>query len=110
MLKNSRPLSLTSIPCKVMETLIKHSVMDHLNQEEIIKPSQHGFMNNKSVTTNYLEFLVVITSAVDEGEAVDIMYLDFQKAFDRVPGERLLLQFEAHGFTGEVHSWVKSWL
>lgn len=108
--ENYRPVSLTSIPCKMMESVIKDSVIAHLYREEIIKPSQHGFMNNKSVTTNLLEFLEVVTSALDKGESVDVLYLDFQKAFDKVPRERLLLQFKAHGITGEIYTWIRSWL
>ena len=108
--ENYRPVSLTSIPCKIMESIIKDDMMAHFHQEEIIKPSQHGFVNNKSVTTNLLEFLELLTSELDNGEAVDVLYLDFSKAFDKVPKERLLLQFEAHGIKGRVLNWLRQWL
>jgi ribonuclease P/MRP protein subunit RPP40 len=55
--------------------------------------------------TNLLEFLEAATTAVDRGEAFDIMYLDFAKAFDKVPHQRLIKKMEAHGLTGELQKW-----
>ena len=74
---NYRPISLTSIPCKVMESIIKDGVVNYLLRYRLIKSSQHGFMSNKSCTTNLLEFLEKITNIVDGGYAADIVYLDF---------------------------------
>ena len=108
--ENYRPVSLTSIPCKLMESLIKDEMVLHLEKFNLIHSSQHGFMKHKSVTTNLLEFMETVTAAVDEGDSVDILYLDFQKAFDKVPRERLLTQLEAHGFTDNLLKWIRSWL
>ena len=83
--ENYRPVSLTSTPCKLMESLIKDEMVLHLEKFNLVQSSQHGFMKNKSVTTNSLEFLETITAVVDEGDSVDILYLDFQKAFDKDP-------------------------
>ncbi len=52
-----RPVSLTSVCCKMLETLIKDKMMKHLVDNDLLKPSQYGFMNGKSCTTNLLEFL-----------------------------------------------------
>ena len=62
----------------------------------LINSTQHGFMPKKSCLTNLLEFLEYVTNA----EAIDVIYLDFQKAFDKVPHVRLLKKLEAHGITG----------
>ena len=107
---NYRPVSLTSIPCKVMEACIRDELVDHLTRNMLINPSQHGFMKNKSVTTNLLEFLEVVTSDIDHGHALDIVYLDFAKAFDKVPHALLLDQLTAHRVGGQIHKWMKSWL
>ena len=107
---NYRPISLTSIVCKIMESIIKDNIMNHLTQHALINPTQHGFMPNKSCTTNLLEYLEYITSAVDEGKSVDIIYLDFAKAFDKVPHQRLLLVLRAHGIDGHVAAWIEEWL
>ena len=68
-----------------MESLIKDEMVLHLEKFNLVQSSQHGFLKNKSVTTNSLEFLETITAVVDEGDSVDILYLDFQKAFDKDP-------------------------
>ncbi len=70
-----------------MESLIKDEMVLHLEKFNLIQSSQHGFMKNKSVTTNLLEFMETVSAAVDKGDFVDNLYLDFQKAFDKVPRE-----------------------
>ncbi len=66
-----------------MESIIKDAIVDHLDVNKLINGSQHGFMKNKSCLTNLLEFFEVISSAVDEGKAVDLIYLDFAKALTK---------------------------
>ena len=61
-------------------------------------------------TTNLLEFLELITKEVDNGKSVDAVYLDFAKAFNKVPTARLLKKLKAHGVEGKVAAWVKAWL
>ena len=80
-----RSVSQTSIPCKIMESIVKEGLMAHLEKNSLIKPSQHSFMPGKSCATNLLEFLEFITRIVDEGKNMDIVFLDFAKAFDKVP-------------------------
>ena len=60
--------------------------------------------------TNLVEFFENITCAVDNGEPVDVVYLDFQKAFDKVPHQRLLHQIKVHSVTGNVLAWIEDWL
>jgi hypothetical protein len=64
--------------------------MDHLLRNDLLASSQHGFMPNKSCCTNLLEFFEKVTSVVDQGSPFDVIFLDFAKAFDKVPKERLL--------------------
>ena len=70
---NYRPVSLISIPCKIMETLLREATVDFLEANQLIKPSQHGFMKHKSCTTNLLEFLEKATSEHDQGNNFDIV-------------------------------------
>ena len=107
---NYRPISLTSICCKMMESIIQDSVVDHLNNNHLIKSSQHGFTKNKSCATNLLEFLQIVQKNMDEGKAMDIIYMDFAKAFDKVPHQRLLTKLKAHGIDGKVFQWISSWI
>ena len=72
--------------------------------------SQHGFRSGRSCLTNLLTFTERITDMLEKNNPVDIFYLDFAKAFDKVPHERLKLKLKAHGITGEVYNWIESWL
>ena len=107
---NYRPVSLTSLTCKVMEMILKESIMQHLNNNRLIRTSQHSFIAGRSCTTNLVEFLEVITAEADRGEPVDTVFLDFAKAFDKVPTQRLLKKLRAHGIGGRLLAWIRSWL
>ena len=106
--ENYRPVSLTYIPCKLMDSIVKDSLMAHLEENMLMNPSQHGFMPGKSCATNLLEFFEVVTRTVDDGKNMDIIFLDFEKAFDKVPKECLLAKLAAHGIGGQVLHWVRS--
>ena len=107
---NYRPVSLTSIPCRIMEACLRDEIVSHLEVNNLISSSQHGFMRKKSVTTNLLEFLESVTTSIDEGQAMDIIYLDFAKAFDKVPHPPLLAKLKAHAIDGNLLQWVGKWL
>jgi hypothetical protein len=107
---NYRPVSLTSVCGKVLESIIRDRIVDHLVRNGLIKESQHGFMNGKSCCTNLLEYLEEATRAADEGKPFDMVFLDFAKAFDKVPRERLLLKMRSHGLGEDVLAWIRAWL
>ena len=107
---NYRPISLTSVICKCLETIIKRRIIDHVNKNKLLNKSQHGFLESRSCLTNLLEFLEDVTSMIDDGDPVDVVYLDFQKAFDKVSHRRLLAKLTAHGIDGNVLSWIRCWL
>ena len=108
--ENYRPFSLTSIVCKILESIICEVVIIHLSDQKLLNSSQHGFMSHRSCLTNLLEYLETLTSLIDQGHNIDVFYLDFSKAFDRVPHQRLLAKLKAHGITGDIFNWIKSWL
>ena len=94
---NYKPMSLTSVICKLLERLIKDHMVDFLLRHKLLNPSQHGFLKARSCLTNMLYFLEEIIKWIDEGSPVDITYLDFPKAYDKVPHQRLLVKLKAHG-------------
>ena len=77
----------------MMDFLVKHRLINHY---------QHGFLKARSCLTNFLCFFEEITKWVDEGSPVDIIYLDFQKAFDKVPHQRLILKLKSHGIGNSI--------
>lgn len=71
-------------------------MVDYLEAYNLLSDSQHGFRRGRSCLTNMLVFLDEVLDNIDSGEAVDVVFLDFAKAFDKVPHERLLKTVESH--------------
>ncbi|KAK4828451.1 hypothetical protein QYF61_026676 [Mycteria americana] len=109
-LGNYRPASLTLVLGKLMEQIILSAITWHVQDTQVIRPSQQGFMKGKSCLANLISFYDRVTQLVDEGKAVDIVYLDFSKAFDTVSHSILLEKLAAHGLDGCTLRWVKNWL
>ena len=108
--ENYRPVSLTSVIGKILEGIVKEHIVMHLDKYSLLNTTQHGFTSGRSCLSNLLVFLEHVTKELDEGNAVDLVYLDFAKAFDKVPYCRLFKKLEAHGVGGFILNWVKSWL
>jgi len=79
-----------------MESIIKDKVMDHLISNQLIKDTQHGFMSN------LLEFLEFVTKMLDSGHPLDVIYLDFSKAFDKVRWLRVIEKLKSHAVTSKT--------
>ena len=107
---NYRPISLTALPCKIMERMIRDEMMNHLIRNELIVDEQHGFVMNKSCLTNLLESLDTITNALDEGNRIILIFLNFAKAFDKVCHKALVAKLETYGFNKQILDWVKDFL
>ena len=105
-----RQVSLTSIPGKLFESFVKDSIVNHLETNNLLNSSQHGFRPGRSCTTNLLEFLETVTKKIDEGKPMDLLYLDFTQAFDKVPRKRLIMKLKAHGIKGKALQWIIDWL
>ena len=107
---NYRPVSLTSQVSKIFEKILRMAIVAHLTDQNLILETQHGFMPGKSCLTNLLTFVDDISKSLDEGRPVDVIYLDFSKAFDRVAHQRLASKLTAHGIEGKVRTWICNWL
>ncbi|KAK4824035.1 hypothetical protein QYF61_009626 [Mycteria americana] len=107
---NYRPVSLTSVLGKLMEQIILSAITRHVENNQGIKPSQHGFRKGRSCLTNLISFYDKATCLTDEGETVRVVYLDFSKAFDTVSHSIHLEKLAAHGLDGCTLRWVKNWL
>jgi ribonuclease P/MRP protein subunit RPP40 len=107
---NYRPVSLTSVPCKMMESIVVDKVKEHLKSIGVPRDIQHGFVSGRSCLTNLLTSLESWTKEVDEGYPVDVIYLDIAKAFDSVPHQRLKLKMKRYGLEGKVLGWLSDFL
>ncbi len=107
---NYRPVSLTSIICKVMESIVRDHVISHMLSNQLFSDKQFGFISGWSTTLQLLWVLDEWTSILDSGGGIDAIYCDFQKAFDKVPHRRLLHKLRGYGVNGDVHDWINSFL
>ncbi len=105
-----RPISLASVVCKVHETILKEKMLALLTQFSLLTSRQHGFLPRRSTLTSLLVAEELITKWLDEGSAVDLIYLDFSKAFDSVNHRLLQDKLRGYGIAPIVISWVECFL
>ena len=107
---NYRPVSLTSVCCKLMEGIMRDRITSHLTRNKLISPSQHGFVHKKSCVTNLLECQQVVSGLLHDNKSVDLLYTDFEKAFDKVSHKKLIIKLYAYGIRGKLLEWIRSFL
>lgn len=108
--ENYRPVSLTSTICKIFETLIREEIMTHMKTHSLFSEKQYGFISGRSTVLQLLKVLDRWTEFIDEGYAVDVIYCDFQKAFDRVAHRRLLSKIDSYGIGSDYLEWIAAFL
>ena len=108
--ENYRPVSLTSILCKILETFIRDAILAHMISAKLFSNCQHGFRPGRSCMTQLIEVMEDFTSMWDDKESFDTIYLDFRKAFDKVPHKRLTIKLESYGIVGNVLKWIQDFL
>ena len=107
---NYRPVFLTSIVCKTLERVIVQQLVEHIKMNHLDCEQQHGSTTGKSVNTNVLEALNIWSEALMHNIPVDVIYLDYAKAFDTVPHQRLLKQVESIGIKDKALAWITAFL
>ena len=108
--ENYCPISLTSTIGKILESIIRDQIYQHLTTNDLLVHNQHGFISGRSCTTQLFHAMDYWTSSLDNNIPVDILYLDFRKAFDTVPHCRLFIKLAAYGIRGKLLDWIKSFL
>ena len=108
--ENYRPISLTSIVCKLMEKIVKDAVLSHLIENNLLSKKQFGFVSGRSTVTQLLTYLDRCAEIVASGGVVDSIYFDFSKAFDTVPHQRLSVKMKSYGIKGKLLSWIEAFL
>ncbi|XP_072048393.1 uncharacterized protein [Amphiura filiformis] len=108
--ENYRPISLTSVTCKLLEHVICSSIMRHLDKHNILNDAQHGFRKRRSCATQLIQTIQDLAKSIESRDQVDVILLDFSKAFDRVPHLRLLHKLKFYGIENSTYAWIADFL
>ena len=108
--ENYRPISLTCICCKLLEHIVCRHLNDHLDQHHLLSRFQHGFRTRHLCETQLLTTVHDLMQMFDSRKQVDVAVLDFSKAFDTVPHERLLKKLSHYGIHGPILLWISAFL
>ena len=108
--KNYRPVALTNHTTKLFERVLRKAMIDHLESNNLLNEAQHGFRNLRSTITQVMKFYDSILTLLEEGHAVDAIYLDFAKAFDKVDHRILMLKLKSVNISGKIWNWIGEFL
>ena len=107
---NYRPVSLTSVCCKTLEHIICRHILNHLDKHHILTSLQHGFRSGHSCESQLIITMEDIMRRYDQKKQIDLVILDFSKAFDTVPHRKLLHKLNNYGIQGNILRWISSFL
>ena len=107
---NYRPVSLTNVVCKVMESIIRDHVMQYFLDNNFFSSKQYGFLKGRSTVLQLLKIVDEWTLHLDTGGQIDCIYMDFEKAFDKVPHRRLISKLHSYGVNSKIISWITDFL
>ena len=105
---NYRPVS--SIVCRTFEKIIRDHIVSFLMEHGLLSNFQFGFMKGRSTTLQLLNILNDWTHSMENKNITDCVYMDYQKAFDKVPHGRLLTKLKAYNLSSKVINWIKEYL
>ena len=109
-ISNYRPISLTSILCRLLEKLVRKEIHDYCDKNSFINKCQFGFVKHRSVLTQLLTCFNCWTKAMDHKELVKIVYIDFKKAFDKISHIKLIEVLKSFGISGSLLAWLIDFL
>ena len=108
--KNYRPVALTSHLIKVFEKVLRKHIVNYMTDNILFNESQHGFRSGRSCLSQLLNHFDKITSELEKGNGVDVIYLDFAKAFDKLDHKVTLNKLAALGVQGRIGRWIATFL
>ena len=107
---NYRPISLTCICCKLLEHIIRSAITSHLENNSILTDAQHGFRKKRSCESQLILTVNDLAEVIDKGGQTDTILLDFSKAFDVVPHQRLIMKLHHYGIRNNTLAWIQNFL
>ena len=108
--KNYRPVALTSHLVKIFEKVIRTKLVSHLDEHNMMNPNQHGFRAGRSCLSQLLQHYDAVTQLLEDGQNVDVVYLDFSKAFDKLDIRITLQKVYNLGIGGKLFDWIEAFL
>ena len=107
---NYRPISLTSVICKLFESIIRDHIFQYFVVNNLFSNKQYGFIKGRSTVLQLLKILDDWTYMLENRSQIDVIYTDFEKAFDKVPHYRLISKLRSYHINEEIIEWIKAYL
>ena len=108
--ENYRPVSLTSVACKLLEHIVYSHIAKHFDTNNILTDAQHGFRKKRSCETQLISTVHDLAKGLNESQQIDAILLDFSKAFDKVCHRKLCLKLDHYGVRGKTLNWIRDFL
>ena len=108
--KNYRPISLTCICCKIMERILVSSMVTYLDDADLLSQCQHGFRKRLSCESQLIMLYQDLMSSIDKRKCIDLAFIDFSKAFDKVSHNHLISKLKSYNLDKNVLGWICSFL
>lgn len=107
---NYRPVGLTSQLSKIFEKIVREHMLDFFKKKNVLNDTQHGFRKGRSCVSQLIQHFEKIIDYLEQGYNVDVVYLDFCKAFDKLDFNVLLTKLKNYGVGGKLGRWLYSFL
>jgi hypothetical protein len=108
--ENYRPISLTCVICKILESIIRDKLVKHMKDNNLFSDRQYGFIKGRSTVSQLLKIMDKWTDYLENGGQIDAIYTDLEKAFDKVPHRNLLNKLRWYKIDNNVIDWIGSFL
>ena len=107
---NDRPISLTCLCCKILEHIVYSNIFTHLNQANILCEEHHGFRERRCCESQLITTINDFAQCLNSKGLIHAIFLDFAKAFDKVPHKKLCHKLASYGIKGSVLEWISDFL
>ena len=107
---NYRPVSITSVVCKIFETIFRDHIMDYFLTNGLFNNKQYGFIKGRSTVSQLIKMLDEWTDLLEDGGQIDTVYTDLEKAFDKIPHNLLIKKLQLYNFDVSILNWIEAFL
>ena len=108
--ENYRPVSLTSHLTKLFERILRRKLILHIESNNLLSDNQHAFRSGRSCLSQLLQHIEYVLETLEKKCNIDVIYLDFSKAFDKVDHSILMQKVKQFGIQGKIYTWLENFL